>query len=151
MSDYSLRALLNRPLKSAEILELLRDEDMEVIYDLDLLQEGTPDRYWATARSAGFQLCFNENQVMRTIFCYVEADAGFGPINTELVGVPIHWTFDVAVRAAQSQSLSYRTPDLEEHPEMAGLWLRMDLPDCTVHYQFSTGKLHLITLMLDPP
>ncbi len=55
MGDYSLRALLNRPLKSAEILERLRDEDMEVIYDLDLLQEGSPDRYWAAARSAGFQ------------------------------------------------------------------------------------------------
>lgn len=151
MSDYNLRALLNRPLKSDEILEWLRDEDMEVIYDLDCLQEGNPDRYWAAARSAGFQLCFNENQLLRTIFCYVQADEGFNPIDTELVGVPIYGTFDAAVRAAQSQGLTYLTPDVEEDPEMAGLWLRMDLPDCTVHYQFGGGGLHLITLMLDPP
>lgn len=151
MSECRLRALLNRPLKSAQILEWLRDEDMEVIYDLDLLEEGSPDRYWAAARRAGFQLCFNENQLLRTIFCYIQAVDGFDAIDVELVGVPIYWTFDAALRAAQSQSLSYRTPGVELNPEMAGLWLRIDLPDCSAHYQFGSGKLDLITLMLDPP
>jgi hypothetical protein len=151
MSDDTLRALLNRALKSDEILEWLRDEDMEVIYDLDRLQEGSPDRYWAAAHSAGFQLCFNEDQLLRTIFCYVQADEGFSPIDTARVGVPIYWTFDAAAEAAQSQGLSYLTSDADEDPEMAGLWLRMDLPDCTVHYQFGAGELRLITLMLDPP
>lgn len=151
MSDYTLRALLNRSLKSDEILEWLRGEDMEVIYDFDRLQEGSPDCYWAAARSAGFQFCFNENQVLRTIFCYVQASEEFSSIDTEIVGVPIYWTFDAAARGAQSQGLSYRTPEVEKNPEMAGLWLRVDLPDCAAHYQFGRGNLDLITLMLDPP
>lgn len=43
----------------------------------------------------------------------VQADEGFSPIDTELVGVPIYWAFDAAARAAQSQGLSYLTSDVE--------------------------------------
>jgi hypothetical protein len=151
MADFTLRGLLGRALKSDELIELLEDEDMEVIYQFDRIHEGGKDRYWTANRSAGYELHFDDKQRLKTIFCYLVATDTFRPIDPALIGVPIYRTFDEAKRNADAQGVSYVTPNVKKYPDMAGKYLRMDLPDYSVHYQFKKRRLDMITLMLEPP
>jgi hypothetical protein len=149
MDALSLLALLRCLLKSDEIIELLERNTMEVIYAFDRLHEGIDDCYWVNARSAGFQLYFDQNQVLNTIFCYVKKGNGFNAIDTMLIGVPIYRTLDEARKSVVGQGLSYSSPDVmpDDHFQR---WLRIDLPHQSIQYQFSDGELDLITLMCSP-
>jgi hypothetical protein len=151
MSDFTLRALLGHGLKSDEIIDLLVGDDVEVLYDFDRLHEGQADRYCAGAKSAGYQLCFDEHQTLQTIFCYIKKKEGFTAIDPELIGVPVYRTFDEAMGSVTAQGWPYVTPDAKKNPRLFRKWLRMQLADCSAHYQFTDGTLDLVTLMLVPP
>lgn len=59
------------------LMELLEHHDMEVVYQFDRLHENTPDACSSAARSAGFELRFNERQSLETIWCHMKARDGF--------------------------------------------------------------------------
>ena len=54
--------LLGRQLKDNDVIDILEGFEMEIVYDFDRLHEGQPDKYWASAKQAGFQLGFDADQ-----------------------------------------------------------------------------------------
>ena len=88
-----LAEYVGQKLKSDSVIEILEHFDMQVLYDFDRLHENTPDSYSSSAREAGFELRFNEEQILDTIWCYIEPRFGFSPVDKEIVGAPILESF----------------------------------------------------------
>jgi hypothetical protein len=112
---------------------------MDVIYNFDRLHEGTPDQYSAAAPDEGFELGFDERQVLTTIWCYIRARNQFAPIEPEMVGVysPETW----------ADAKEYALSENARHSENPGAWLRIERDELWVHYEFSGDVLALVTLM----
>ena len=113
----TLRAFLNgthlvafhaQSMKSDDVIDLLERFDMDVIYRFDRTHEGTPDEYSASAPAEGFELRFDEHQVLDTIFCYIQARGRFSPIDASCIGVPIPKSF--AHAGAKPSSRAEREP-----------------------------------------
>jgi len=137
--------LLGLSLKSDAVIDIINDYDVEnVVYDFDRSHENMPDAYWAPAHAAGFQLRFDETQILDTIFCYIAAKEGFSPVAPDLIGVPIHRSFDAAEAACKASGQAYSVADPAKYSKW---WLRIDGAEHNVHYQFDDGRLALITLM----
>lgn len=138
---------LGSTLKSDAVLELLRSHDMSVIYEVDTLREGTPDRYIAEAKEAGFSLGFDENQGLVTIFCHIRAREGFAAVDPEFVGVPIFRT----LADVQRESAQLGVPcEAREGIELFGRvtsFAKQQFADHSRHYEFTESGLDLITLM----
>jgi hypothetical protein len=141
-----LAALLGKTLKSDDILEVLEGYQIEeVIYDFDRLHENDLDRYWAAARSSGFQLGFDQDQVLEVVFCYIVAAEGFSPIAVDMIGAPVFATFDEAELFCKTYGLSHSHSKNVEEAERR--WLRIEEADSSKHYEFRDGRLSLLTLM----
>jgi hypothetical protein len=144
----NLTTLLGRKLKDDEIVKILEAYQIEqIIYDFDRHHENMEDVYWAAAKTAGFQLRFDQCQVVDTIFCYVAAEEGFSPISPQIIGVPVYRSFDEAEGACKSAGLVYSVSDPKNGPRFHKLWLRIESPERQTHYQFKGGAISRITLM----
>lgn len=143
----SLASLLQLHLKDDEVIEILETYEMSVTYQFDRSHENMPDVYWAPARRAGFQLRFNEQQILDTIFCYLAAKEGFDVIERKLIGVPVYETFAEAERACKKEGLAYKTSDSKKGPKYHQAWLRIDSPEIKRHYQFKDKRIAMVTLM----
>jgi hypothetical protein len=137
-----LAQYIGQKLKSDSVIEFLEYFDMEVIYDFDRLHESTPDSYSSCAREAGFELRFNESQVLDTIWCYIQPRSGFSQVDQNIVGAPIFENFDDAWSYAQASRVpASKAKDNES-------WLRLENENLWIHYEFSGRRLGLITFML---
>jgi hypothetical protein len=139
-----LVSFLGKRLKEDDVLELLEFHDIQVIYDFDRTHENMPDKYWAPCREQGFQLAFNEDQVLNVVFCYIEPSEGFSPIDPETIGVSLFVTFDEAERHCRDNSLKYRVSGANS----PGWWLRIEGETFWTHYQFSDGHIFRVTVTL---
>ena len=137
-----LTGLLGKRLKDDEILEVLEHYDMEVIYAFDRTHEGMPDQYWAQAKPHGFQLGFDEHQVLNVVFCYVAPSEGFSPIDSSIIGAPVHRAFGEAESYCKQNSLAYRVSD----PSRPGWWLKVEGSNPWLHYQFKDNRIFRVTL-----
>lgn len=140
--------LIGKQLKDDEVIELLEDYDAIVTYDFDRLHENIPDKYVATSEQQGFELVFDANQVLETIFLYVQSRNDFHPI--ELADIE-----DIQIFASVA--------DVEAHCSNAGIpclkgrgtfrlapnttWARIDTSRASIHYEFVEKCLSLITVM----
>lgn len=137
LSDY-----IGKRLKSDDVIEILERFDMSVIYDFDRLHEDAADRYSASARSAGFELGFDEQQVLCTIWCYIQPVSGFSAIDPAIVGARCFATFAEAVLHAEKAGIG------TSQSKDAGSWIRFEYERTPwVHYQFSEGRLEMVTVM----
>jgi hypothetical protein len=133
--------LLGIAMKDDDMLEVLENYDMSVTYDFDRTHENIDDLYWAGSKEAGFQFRFNKDQILDTVFCYVESREEFEAIDQELLDVPIYGSFDEAKQACLTKSVPYK-----ESPGAPGWWIKLDFGKYTVHYQYKEGSLIMITL-----
>lgn len=138
-----LVSYLERMLKDDAVIELLEHYDMEVIYQFDRLHENTADAYSSGARSAGFQLQFNEHQVLDTVWAYVKPRDGYVAVEPSILGVPCYSSFAEAVAAAQALGLPLSKP-----ASGSEAWIRLEGDRNWHHYEFADGELALVTLML---
>lgn len=137
-----LAEYVGQKLKSKSVIEILEHFEMQVLYDFDRLHENTPDSYRSSAREAGFELRFNEEQILDTIWCYIEPRSGFSPVDKEIVGAPILESFLDARSYAQGSGV----PASESKDEES--WFRLEYASVWIHYEFSDSRLGLITFML---
>jgi len=144
----TLVSLLGLPLKSDEVIDLLEEYDAQVIYDFDRLHEGTPDRYHAVINDGGFELGFDEAQVLTTIWCHVVADAPMEAIDPELIGAPFYASAAELQREAERAGMVCQLPNLSH---MDGKWAKIVGNQYSVHYEFVTGNLDMVTLQLNNP
>lgn len=140
--------LLGRKLKDESVLQLFDDYQVgDVVYGFDRLREGTEDEYWAKAKAAGFELMFNQDQVLETAFCHVSSMDGFVPVHAAVAGVPLFTSSAEAESAAKAAGARYSTG--HANVALLGLktsWVRHERAEAWVHYEFRDGVLALVTL-----
>ena len=144
----SLISLLGSHLKSDEVIDLLEEHDAQVFYDFDRLHEGTPDKYYVVLNDQGFELGFDEAQILTTIWCHIVGDESTEPVDTQLIGVPLYASVSAVQSEAQQADLACELPTV---PEMQGKWAKIVSDHFSVHYSFANGNLDRVTLQLRKP
>lgn len=137
-------ALLGRQLKDDDIIEILEEEDMEVIYIFDRTHEGEEDQYSAEAKEAGLEFRFDQNQRLEVIFLYAAAREDGGPIALDEADFPVYTSFDEAKKGFSQAGISFK-----ESPGKSS-WIRGEFENCSRHYEFHDNALYLVTLMAKP-
>lgn len=136
---------LGLSLKDDAVVDLLETYDMDVIYDFDRLHENQPDRYNTSARSDGFEMRFDADQVLGTIWCYVTPRDRFEAIDPLRIGVPIYASPAEGRDAAEAAGWRYtQSPD---DGASADGYIRIEHASQWHHYEYRGGVLTLITLM----
>lgn len=141
-----LKPILGLQLKDPQIVELLGAFDIDVVYSFDRLFENQPDRYIATAFSEGLEFQFDEQQRLVTIFVYLRGNSDFNPHDRSDLDLELFSTIEDAREFVTKNELPHKLNT--QNPKLP-VWLRIDYPDCSVHYQFGAEGLGMITLM-DP-
>ncbi|MBV1776667.1 hypothetical protein KSF73_13200 [Burkholderiaceae bacterium DAT-1] len=140
LNGTKLKDFFELNLKSDEVTDLLERFDMDVVYHFDRLREGTADYYSSATHTEGFELRFDERQVLETIWCYIRERSGFSKIESGSIGCFVPDTFEeikaLAISSGQRFSESAN-----------GAWLRLEDDEIWTHYEFNDGGLSLITLM----
>jgi hypothetical protein len=142
-----LLPLLGKALKDESIIEILEAMEMEVIYDFDRLQEGEPDQYWASSHEAGIQLRFNAAQALATVFLYILPDDDFAAFSQLDCDIPLFATAAEAQAFGEVQRLQVS----EGSADFLGVtrdWLRLRFDAYSIHYEFRTSGLALVTVSL---
>lgn len=140
-----LLPLLGKSLKDDDVIDLLEDMEMDVIYDFDRLHEGQPDKYWAAAQKTGIQFRFDEAQTLDTIFLYITPDDGFTACAQRETDVPV-FTSAAEVRAFGE---SHRLQVSKGRADFLGAisdWIRLGFGAYSVHYEFRAGSLARVTV-----
>ena len=140
---------LGLALKSHAVLELLRDYDARVVYELDVLQEGQPDSYSVGVGGAGFQLRFDADQILNVIWCYVTPTPRFFSVDPNIIGVPLYATLRDATTAASDLNVPFESRDNVKVPILGQTvsWAKLTFADHWRHYEYERGRLKLLTLM----
>lgn len=133
-------SLLGQHLKSDGVIEVLEHFGMPVVYEFDRLHEGTADLYWSDAKAKGFQLRFDEQQRLDTIFLYVMPRHGFSAVDLSNSDVEMHATLDDAHQRVKQTAHAVKVGDGYVKALFGDKW---------VHYEYRDGCLSLITLMLE--
>ena len=134
-------------LKSEPVLELILHEDLQITYNPDLLHENFPDWCAAACKSKGFEVRFDQDQMLDTIWCYFIETNGFNPIRPDLVGAQICGNIDEARNIAMSVGAGF---EFRENVDCFGVmvsWAKILQSDKLIHYEFGDDGLRLVTLM----
>lgn len=141
------KKLLGHNLKDDEVVKVLEDSDMDVIYDFDRLHQDLDDRYWAPSKRDGFQFRFDRNQILDKIFLYIVRNDGFYPIQSGELDVDKFDTFDEAEGHFKSKGLAYTVSAGKPGTVNYKWWIRADYQSCLIHYQFKEGRIFQIEIM----
>ena len=141
--------LLGQQLKSYDVIDVLECGDLDVIYSFDRLYENQPDEYWVASKAEGIQMHFNEDQILDTLFFYIQPDEGFSPCDHDLLGVPVFDSRDSArTYAAQSGF-----PVIVGEADFLGVhrkWIKIDFGSHLHHSEFRGENLHGMSAFLPP-
>ena len=130
-------------------MDILEIYDAKVIYDFDRLHENIPDEYWAACKNQGIQFKFNADQVLSTIFLYLESREGFTPIGVDqLEDIQVFTNVEAVETHCSTLELPFEKGSQREGGLLAKSWARFDSSTKAVHYEFVGQNLALITLML---
>jgi hypothetical protein len=141
--------LLGKHLKSDDVIDVLECDDLDVIYSFDRLHENQPDEYWVASKADGVQMRFNEDQVLDTLFFYIQADEGFSPCDPDSLGVSVFDSRDSARTYAAQSGL----PVIEGEVDFLGAhrkWIKIDFGSLLHHSEFRDGHLHRMSAFLPP-
>lgn len=137
--------LLGQHLKDDDVIDVLEGFEMEVVYDFDRLHEGQPDKYWASAKQAGFQLGFDADQSLDVCFLHFAPTDGFAAFSPADCDIP-HFTTAAEVQTyGESQHLQVS----KGRADFMGIvrdWVRLGFATHSVHYEYHGGRLALITV-----
>ncbi|HLH31530.1 MAG TPA: hypothetical protein VKY31_10025 [Terriglobia bacterium] len=137
---------LGHHMKSDDVVDLLEGFDMRVIYQFDRTHENLADYYDAAAKADGFELRFDEHQVLTTVFCYVKPRGDIAAVDIDFIGVPLLESFADARAYALSNGIKIsEPPPASDHFEQ---WIRLEHDERWDHYQFSDGQLARVTMFL---
>ena len=131
-------------LKSDEVIDLLETFEVVVVYDFDRLHEGAADAYSARCLEEGFELRFDEHQVLETIWCHLHARDGHGAMDPASIGVFLPASQADAKRHAVESGERFTEP---KPGSGAPAWLRVEREELWIHYEFANGALVQVTLM----
>jgi len=137
--------LLGKNLKDDEIIEILEGSDMDVIYDIDRLLEGQPDKYWAASKKSGFQFKFGATQTLDAVFLHTTPSDGYAAISQQGCDISLFTTTREAQAFGETQHLQVT----KGHANVLGAsrdWVRLGFTTHSIHYEFHGGSLALVTI-----
>ncbi len=137
--------LLGQQLKDDDVIAVLDDLDMEVVYDFDRLHEGQPDRYWATSKRDGIQFGFDAQQTLSLIFLHVISCDDFTAFSTAECDLPLFHSITEAQTVGERQHIRM-TKGTAEFLGMTRDWVCFQFETHSVHYEFRDDNLALITI-----
>ncbi len=132
--------LIDQPLKSPEVVDVLECHDMEVVYDFDRLFEGTEDRYHSSSTQGGFEFVFDSAQRLATVFLYITPSSGIAAIDAGSLDVPVYASVDAARHDFERGGGPIKQGDG---------WIKTLEGRIWRHYEFRDGNLSMITLTRD--
>lgn len=138
--------LLGQHMKSDDVMDLLEGFDMRVIYQFDRNHENLADYYDASAKAQGFELRFDEHQILTTVFCYVQPSGDIAVVDDDFIGVPRYESFAIAKRYASSHGIKFTEPPPAS--ELFETWIRLEHPQRSDHYKFEDGRLARVSMFL---
>ena len=129
-------------------MDILEAYDAEVIYDFDRLHENIPDEYWANCKAQGILFNFNADQVLSTIFLYLESLEGFTPIGVnQLEDIQVFHNIEAVKAHSSTLGLPFSEGAQRDGGSLAKSWARIDSSTIAIHYEFVGQSLARITLM----
>jgi hypothetical protein len=134
---YDPRILLGRRLKSPECITLLAEFDLKIIYDIDLLREGTADVYWIRDPAHGCTWCANEHQEITVAFVQLRAEGVEQAFPWPLTGITVAGE-GLAGWGAPSAAGAFP----------GSRWVRYDRADLTTHVEWDAAGLIKATFSL---
>lgn len=138
--------LVGAHLKSDEIIEILEQYELDVIFDFDRLHEGVPDAYHSSAYAQGFELLFDEHQNLQTVFLYVQPRHGFDAFPADSMVVPTYTNIQEAKAGFEASGTEY-IENTAQIPNQPGLcWIKGDFGSYTVHYEVRDDMLEMVTI-----
>ena len=138
--------LIGKRLKDDDVVDILECSDVKVIYDFDRSHENMADKYWAASEKDGFQLGFDENQILGVIFVYVAPIGGFTPV------IPGECDIDffASIKEAEAWATAQKVKTTKGGPtvflEIEREWVRLEFSDHRIHYEFRSGALAMVTI-----
>jgi hypothetical protein len=142
--------LLGKRLKDDEVVDILECDDVTVIYDFDRSHENIPDVFWASAQKEGYQLRFDERQVLDVIFLYVLPLDGFNAIDLSAIDVPVFASVSQVEAHCAAESLHFVKGQVRGGVLAECDWARIDTDRWSLHYDFRNdggGFFQLLTLI----
>jgi len=137
-------SLLGKYLKDPEVVSFLRAREIEVTYAFDE-EDDEYDFYWATAKQKGFEIRFNDQQILDTVFCHIVANKGFEPINQDMIGVPVYPTLEEGLKAGK-EGVEHALSGSGDVRKVVGI----AYADHMVHYEYMNGSIFTVTLSHAP-
>jgi hypothetical protein len=127
--------LLGKRLKDNEVMDILEIYDATVVYDFDRTHENLPDEYWAACKAQGIQFKFNADQVLSTIFLYLEDREEFTPIELrEIEDVPVFSSVQEVEAHCATENHSFKKGG-RPNATPSKVWARID----TASISFTTN------------
>lgn len=139
---------LNRSLKSKELVELFEAYDVEVIYMYDRLYEGMSDRYFGKIAELGLEFSFDENQILKTIFIFTQQSEVYSQTNIGEFSLHAFPTKVDAINFAKGKYINYTEGNSKFLGEELD-WVKLNLGQYSIHYQYSSGALSQVTLQVE--
>ncbi|OED45147.1 hypothetical protein AB833_00160 [Chromatiales bacterium (ex Bugula neritina AB1)] len=136
---------LGQSLKSDGLVELFELYDVDVAYSYDRLYENTPDAYHGSISGLGLQFMFNEYQILTTIFVYTTETDRFNAADTSNMGLTTFDSKAEAIKHASENNQLYK----EGKATFLGTdrdWIKIVFERHTIHYEYRSGKLGLVTI-----
>ena len=137
--------LLGKMLKDDEVIEILEDLSIDVIYDFDRLHEGQPDIYWAAAKPEGFLFRFDETQALELVFLYIAPVNGYAAASQHDCDIPFFASKQEVEAFGEAQHLSI-AKGTHDFLGATREWVRLGFASHSIHYEFRAGSLALITI-----
>ena len=138
----SLLELLDQPLKSDDLIDLLEMHDAEVTYHYDRCHENLPDSYSTQIAALGIELTFDEHQKLETIFIPVSDVNVTQAFDGEITPFS---SLQEAVAFAEQDRLPFR----QGRSELFGIprvWIRIQHSGHFAHYEYEQDQLAKISL-----
>ncbi|MEC8810259.1 MAG: hypothetical protein VXY23_03005 [Pseudomonadota bacterium] len=137
--------LIDKKLKSDEIIDLFENYDVDVIYRYDRLYEGSEDEYVASIEELSLEFLFDEQQLLRAIFIHAKDKGGF--TDKELGDYAIQFFADVSVAQeyAEDNEIKYRNGNTKFLGENRA-WILFEFKGYSIHYEYRDAVFSLVTL-----
>jgi hypothetical protein len=139
-------SLIGMRLKDDEVIEVLEDFDMSVEYEFDRSHENMPDRYWASSKTHGLQLGFDEAQILETVFIYRSHIEGFTPFSHDGCDINLFGTIEEVERWAHENGLVTQKGEPKEFQGVWREWVRAEREGKCIHYEFRHDGPSMVTL-----
>lgn len=140
-------------LKSDFLMDLFETYDVDVIYAYDRTHEGIDDEYNALLPQLGLEFRFNQEQKLTTLFMKESRAGGVDPFMGPDPRDPPFSTGHEGVLYAEANDIEYVYKAATVNLNFGAIpeWIKFLFGSYSIHYQFGTSGITMVTLQSECP